>query len=245
MNHQTYFNYIEDCLCHLASRLKIRGSLNLLDLHIHSENFYLGLLNRIYGWKLRNLNSIKKNSPGIDLVDDAKKIVVQVSATNTRDKINSSLSKVPPEYKGYLYKFLSISEDASDLRKNNKKYINPQSLVFEPDNDIYDIKTILSDINSMDINQVYLIKCYLDENFRKEIDKDEVTTNLAGLVELLSEEDLDPDGDEFKKIPYDIQSKIDYNKLDISSMIIHENKIYYHRLDEIYESFNKQAKNKS
>ena len=34
----------------LAYNVKLRASLNLLDLHVISEDFYVGLLNLIYGW---------------------------------------------------------------------------------------------------------------------------------------------------------------------------------------------------
>ena len=35
-----YFDYIEDLLSVLAFRVERRGKLNILDLHLHSENFY-------------------------------------------------------------------------------------------------------------------------------------------------------------------------------------------------------------
>jgi hypothetical protein len=91
MNRAHYFNYIEEQLSTLATRIELRGKLNILDLHLHSEDFYLHLLNAVFGWQLTNVNEFKSNVEGIDLVDSVNQIVLQVSATATTAKINSSL----------------------------------------------------------------------------------------------------------------------------------------------------------
>lgn len=41
MNRSNYFNYIEEKLGVLAYRINLRGKLNILDLNIHSETFFL------------------------------------------------------------------------------------------------------------------------------------------------------------------------------------------------------------
>jgi hypothetical protein len=40
MNRATYYNYIEERLITLCARVELRGMINILDYHIHSENFY-------------------------------------------------------------------------------------------------------------------------------------------------------------------------------------------------------------
>ncbi len=106
MNRQRYFNFIEEKLNLLAFRIERRGGLNILDLHLHSENFYLHLFNLLFDWDLENLNAEKKNAAGIDLVDATNKIIVQVSATATKQKIESALAKDLSNYKGYAFKFM-------------------------------------------------------------------------------------------------------------------------------------------
>lgn len=44
MNRSQYFNYIEEKLNTLATRIESRGKLNILDFHLHSEDFYLHFL---------------------------------------------------------------------------------------------------------------------------------------------------------------------------------------------------------
>lgn len=51
------------------------------------------MMNIIFSYNLRNLNAIIQNVEGIDLVDDINKIIMRVSATSTKQKIEKSLSK--------------------------------------------------------------------------------------------------------------------------------------------------------
>lgn len=93
MNRTEYYNYIDEKLHTLAYRITTNGKLNMLHLHMHSENFYLHLFNLLYEYNLKNLNKTLQNVEAIDLIDDEKKIVIQVSSTNTKQKIESSLKE--------------------------------------------------------------------------------------------------------------------------------------------------------
>ena len=64
MNRQTNFNFIEEKLSLLATCIEMRGGLNILDLHLHSEIFYLHFFNLLFGWDLQNLNAVEKNADG-------------------------------------------------------------------------------------------------------------------------------------------------------------------------------------
>ena len=90
MNRSKYFDSIEFNLSLLATRIEKRGGLNILDLHVHSESFYLHFFNVLFGWELKNLNFVQKNVAGIDLFDPTNNILVQVSATATKQKIESA-----------------------------------------------------------------------------------------------------------------------------------------------------------
>jgi hypothetical protein len=139
MNRSKYFDYIEQKLCELAYRLEVRGGLNLLNLHLHSENFYLHLFNILFGWELENINVVNQNASAIDLIDKKNGIVIQVSSTATKQKIELALAKDLSIYKGYSFKFISISKDASHLR--TQTYSNPHGLNFVPANPIRHYRT--------------------------------------------------------------------------------------------------------
>jgi hypothetical protein len=131
VNRTIYFNYIEEKLISLSTRMKVRGKLNILDLNIHSEMFFSNLLKLLFDYNLVNLNTFKQNVEGIDLVDTKKKIIAQVSSTCNKQKVEKSLNKeILTNYQGYRFKFVSIADDASKLK--NKNFANPYEVFFSP-----------------------------------------------------------------------------------------------------------------
>lgn len=137
MNRTMYFNYIEEKINLNAVRIESRGKLNILDFNQHSENFYNDLLNRLFGWNLINLNEIKQNVEAIDLVDLDSKVIVQVSATATKQKLDNSFSKeIYKDYRGFTFKFVSIAKDFEI--KNYEIPNNIYDIKFNVDEDIID-----------------------------------------------------------------------------------------------------------
>lgn len=67
------------------------GKLNLTDLNVQSEDFVAGLLNAVFGWALVGTNKIKANYQCIDLIDESRKLGVQVTAEGGSDKLTGTL----------------------------------------------------------------------------------------------------------------------------------------------------------
>ena len=176
MNHLDYFNFIEEKLCLLATRIEMRGKLNILDLHIHSEIFYRDFFNLLFEWRLEKTEL--HNEQGIDLVDIENNIVVSVSATATKEKIESSLKKVNSNYSGYAFRFISISKNASKCRPQT--YSNPHELVFSPADDIYDVSALLKLCQEMRVEKLKGVFEYL----KKEIDKEPSPETLKPIERL-------------------------------------------------------------
>lgn len=129
MNRSYYFNYIERKLNTLSYRIGIRGKINLLDLNIYSETFFAKLISQLLKCNLENINAIKQNTEGIDLIDKGNEIIAQVSSTCTKQKIESTLAKkIFKDYSGYHFKFIAIAGDADKLRAATFK--NPYSAIF-------------------------------------------------------------------------------------------------------------------
>ncbi|MCI5118142.1 MAG: hypothetical protein D3913_09305 [Candidatus Electrothrix sp. LOE1_4_5] len=243
MNRQEIFNFVEAKLSYLAYRIDMRGGLNILDLHLHSENFYLHFFNLLFDWELQNLNTVQKNSAGIDLLDTANKIIVQISATATKQKVESALSKDLSKYNGYTFKFISISKDAEKLRKQT--FSNPHNLTFSPNRDIFDVQALLSVIASIEIDQLRKIYEFLKKELKPDPDPEKIESNLTTIITILAKEDWSQGIMEFETIPYDIEIKISYNELEKAKILIDDYKIHYHRIDTIYSDFDKQGVNKS
>ena len=76
MKKEIYLKEIVRSLAMLSREVEILNSVNLYDINIVAEDFFTGLLNLIYGYKLRNLNVVEKNTPAIDLGDEENRISV-------------------------------------------------------------------------------------------------------------------------------------------------------------------------
>lgn len=243
MNRTLYFDYIEEKLGTLAYRINLKGRLNILDLHIHSENFYAYFLNELYGWNLENLNPFKQNIEAVDLIDITNKLIVQVSATNTKQKVESSLKKdILKSYSDFTFKFVSISKDATDLRKIT--FSNPHGISFDPKVDIIDNKSILDFILSLDIDNQKELYRLTKKELGNEVDIIKLDSNLAIIINILSKEDLrtssNPTIDTFE-----IDRKISHNVIDVTKSIIDDHAKYHPRLDKKYTEFDTLGANKS
>ncbi len=245
MNRMVYFDYIEEKLNTLAYRVEVRNKLNLLELNIHSENFFAYLCNIIFDLELENLNFSYQNIDGIDLIDNKNKVVVQVSSTCTTAKIESSLSKdVYTKYKDYSYKFMSISKNASTVLKNNT-FKNPYNIKFDPKQDIWDIGLLLKKISNQAVSKQRLLYDFIKAELGQEVDCVKIESNLAKVINILAEETLDINAGSPEINSFAIEDKILFNNLEDAKDIIDDYKIFYYKLDEIYSEFDKEGKNKS
>lgn len=243
MKRQKYYNYIEERLNTLCTRINKNGKLNHLELHLHSEYFYRDFFNKLYKWNLYNENDKIRNVEAIDLIDDANKYIVQVSATNTKDKIESSLRKKSLQnYSRYTFKFISISKDADVLR--GLSYVNPYGLKFIPTEDIIDSSSILSDILTVDVNSMEMIYQFIKTELGGEVDVVKLDSNLAKVINILAKENLV--STEKPTINYfEIDRKIEFNNLKDSKAIINDYSTHYGRVDRIYNVFDTQGSNVS
>ena len=246
MNRATYYNFIEERLITLCTRVELRGKINILDYHLHSENFYRDLFNKLYTWNLENLNSLVQNVEAIDLIDRTKNIIIQVSATNTKAKIDSALSKpslFSTNYTGFNFKFISIARDATNLR--SQSYTPPTGINFIPATDIYDARSILQDIYNLDINTFEIIYKLIKSELGRETDVLRLESNLSSVINILSKENLAPVDLNANINSFEIDRKIDFNNLNTSKEIINDYKYSHHIVDRIYSEFDKSGCNKS
>ena len=244
MNRSRYFNYIDEKISALSYRISIRSQINILDLNIYSETFFADMVNLLLNSKLRNINTIKSNTEGIDLIDESNKLVAQVSATCTKQKIEASLKKeIFKKYPDYRFKFIAITGDANSLR--SAIYANPLKVAFTPADDIIDIKSILSLVLAMDIDEQVAFYNFIRKELGNEYDPVKFDSNLTVIINILSREDLSISSRNPEINPYEIERKIEFNELSSVRQTIDEHKIYYGKLDEKYREFDKQGVNKS
>lgn len=243
MNRSHHIDFIIRKLSALATEIDLRGQLNLLDKHLHSENFYAHFFNELFGWRLLNINTLTPNAEAIDLVDHTNKIIVQVSATATKGKVESALAKDLSPYSGYIFKFISISKDAEALR--SRIFANPHHLSFDPQTDIHDLASILRQINVLPVDDLFRIATFIKEELVAEVDPVKLESNLAAIINILAKEDWNRDDSTVETIPFNIESKINYNKLDAARDIIGDFTVHHNRVARIYADFDREGNNKS
>ncbi len=243
MNRTAYFDYIEKHLNLLALRITSTGKLNHLQLHNHSEDFYKHFCKELYGWDVKNLNEELQNVEAIDLVCDGNSLVIQISATCTKEKVEDCLEKGKiTEYPEYTFKFISIAKDAYDLRKKNFK--NPHAVIFNPATDILDTISILTYIKGRDIGSQKKIYNFIKAELGDEVDVVKLDSNLATIVNILAKEDW-AKTDGLVTNSFEIDRKISFNNLKDAGAVINDYGTYHPRLDKIYSEFDSQGVNKS
>ena len=244
MNRSQYFNYIEDKIDYLSYRIGKRGKINLLDLNIYSETFFAEMINMLLKLNLKNMNAIKQNVEGIDLIDHDNKVVAQVSSTNTKQKIENSLKKeIIKKYKDYRFIFIPIVGDSDALRL--KTFRNPHGINFNPEEDIYDIKAILNLVLNMKIGEQQNFYTFIKEELGNEVDLVKVDTNLAAIINILAKENLVNIPNSPQINHFEINRKIEFNNLQNAKGTIDLYKVYYSKLDEKYTEFDKLGTNRS
>ena len=244
MNRTAYYNYVDDKLHTLAFRIDTNGKLNMLHLHMHSESFYLHLLNLLYGYKLENLNKSLQNVEAIDLIDHEKKIIIQISATSTKRKVESALEKdIIKEFQSYKFMFLSISKDASNLRKNTFK--NPHGISFSPASDILDIKSILNEVLQKELTAQKYVYVFIKDELGNEVDVVKLDSNMAMIINILAKEKWNNDCRSDLVHKFEIDRKISHNQLNKAKDLIEEYSLYHGKVDSKYSEFDSQGSNKS
>jgi hypothetical protein len=244
ISRQDYFNDIKFRLSLLVTNVKIGGKLNLLDLNVLSENFYAYLLNLVYGWELENMNAQQQNVEAIDLIDIKNKIIAQVSSTISKQKVEKSLNKpLLAKYPGYTFKFVGIAENIDSL-KNARIFSNPYNLAFNPQKDCCDVAVILGAINEKSVKDIKIIHDFICNEICMPPVQEKVESNLVKIIVMIADVDLEevypPE-----TIPFNIDNKISFNKLNKSKTVINDYKQYYVCIDKIYTEFDSAGSNKS
>lgn len=244
MNRTEYFNYIEEKLNILSYRIKNRGKINLLDLNIYSETFFAELMSYLLEYSLKNINPIKQNMEGIDLIDENNRIIAQVSSTCTKQKIENSLNKeIFKKYACFKFIFIAIVGNADTLRTTT--YKNPYKAMFSPADNIYDIKSLLNIVLNLNITKQRKLYEFIRDELGNNIDIVKMDSNLAVIINLLSQENLSDIVESPEINSFEITRKIEFNDLMSVKETIDDYKIFYSKLDEKYKEFDKQGVNKS
>ncbi len=115
-------------LAALEALVRQRDEMKLYDVNQHCEEIYGELLNEVLKRRHHKLKLVSANTPehpnckGIDLIDEKRRVVVQVTSSATNDKLNHTFHEINDQrqYDGFTLYFMFIAGkmEKLDLRKN-------------------------------------------------------------------------------------------------------------------------------
>lgn len=191
MNREIYLKKISDSLGLLKMVVELRSSINFYDINIVAEDFFVGLLNLVYGFELQNINFLERNAAAIDLFDTKNKLAIQVTSDNDSGKIKHTLKEFVEKecYKEYDRLIILILTNKKSYTTN---FDTEEKFNFDKKKDIWDIEKIYKDIRNLDLQKLKDINDYLSSEFDekyyigKRTQSSEIDT-IIDLIEYLSQ----------------------------------------------------------
>ena len=218
MNNEKLISEISQLISILRSQVELSGSLNLLSINVHCENFYRDLLNELYDLELINTNFSDQNSASIDLIDLNSKIAYQVTSDPTLDKVRHTITKFL-EHEINLKVDSLIILNISQKKNHREQYIESGIFKFDTKNNIIDHRDILKKINDLNIDKLQLIhkivNQYINPNWLLPASNNpsQKLSSIHKILEGISDIEHDVKARELDVLPYTIEQKIDYNNL--------------------------------
>lgn len=174
LTRENYINEIVNRLSWFESTVRLKNSLNFYDIDIHAESFFCELLNLILGYKLENLNHFQKNYNSIDLGDKENRISVQITAQNTRAKVQETLDKFINNGHENEYDRLIILIIGAKP-KFRAPFNAGGKFCFDVDTDVWDIKYLIKIISEKPNGELSQICDF----FKKQLYPNEGYTGLS------------------------------------------------------------------
>ena len=156
---------ITNRLTHIAAYTRTLARTNLNDSAVLSENFYAGLINRVYGYEVTNSNNFERNSEAIDLHDIDRRICIQVTIRQDRTKYKETIEKFIKNklYEKYdnLYIFVLGYKD-----KIEKDFDTQELFEFNHKEQIISLHELIPTIATLDDEVQEDIESYIIRRFK-------------------------------------------------------------------------------
>lgn len=239
MSRNTLATFIKDFFSFVDSKIQIGSKNNLMDENVLAESTFREILNITYDLDYSNVNIVKSNTPGIDLLDVKNNVYCQVTSDKSKSKIDETIKKLPEAYSDFHLKFFMLVTDAQSARR----YTYPFDLTkFNPTEDIMDFSTLFGIIMDLDTKKLLEIYKICQEEMSSIIDLiDFDESNLLKIVKTLSSNSLYYK--DTTKISFKYLAKIEFNNLVHSKKTILRFSLYSTQVDQIYNSYDEQSSN--
>lgn len=190
---EQHLKSIIEKLSYLQLIVSMSNKQQLYDIDHGLEDFCVGLLNRIYGWNLVNLNNAMKNTPAIDLGDKDSKISVQITSDKRGDKVKKTVAdfetkKLCAEYSRLIILILVPKQERYKLTLE-------QTFGFSQEKDIWDYGDLINDIKTLPTEKIQEINNYIEAEFQPfradmKFDRYDRLKNIANQIQNGQEHDV-------------------------------------------------------
>ena len=173
---ESYIDDITEALGFLEHSVELYNAINKYSIDIEAESFYAGLLNVVFGFKLKNANHGVKNVPSIDLFEectweDGQRTAVQVTSDNSPKKIRKTIRSFVDRKYDEVYTRLIILNITRKKKYTSKfSFEGRNGFVFDQNRDILDVRDLLTLINSIeDIEHLQRIHSFLEREINRKL----------------------------------------------------------------------------
>lgn len=178
--------------------VEIENASGNLDVNKYAEDIVLPIFGATYRYQeLKNLNIDGRNFPGIDLGDEGARAAVQVTATNSREKITHTLKQFV-EHKHYEsydhliiyiitekhsngYNVKSVKDAREEAREEIFELQPDHPFVFDLKSDIRDYRDLVRDIHNLELEQIIRVVEILEANFGSPVTPLQLTDQLVAV----------------------------------------------------------------
>lgn len=162
MNIELHRKKIIENLTHIERIIQVTNKSGYFDINVDMENFCAKLLNKVYGYRFFNANTIEKNAHFVDLFDEDNRLSIQVTSDNSADKIKNTIKGFLKDELYEKYDNLKFFMIAGKL--NTQIHFDTQGKFdFNNKKDILDFEDISRDINKLEeIETINGIAEYID-----------------------------------------------------------------------------------
>ncbi len=120
-------------------------------------------MNLLYDYKLKNANFEKQNVAAIDLFDDEKQLVIQVTSDNSSEKVHDTIKSFN---KGNLFQsydrlIMLVITSKKDFPK--VKFGKVGEAIFDKKHDIIDLADLLKDIEDFKLPKLEEVKDFIEK----------------------------------------------------------------------------------
>lgn len=160
---------IKDYLTRLAVSIKMSNAIDDYHINYVCESLFIELLNVIFDTDcFFNLNSDVENYPGVDLADDDLSIAVQVTSSNSGQKINHTLEEffnknLDQRWTRLIILIVTDEGQRGGVWKKNKKLIEERGFDFVLKRDVWTLENFAAEIKDLVFKDQVKIRKILKE----------------------------------------------------------------------------------